>query len=285
MMQLGVLELAAGMSPEALAAVAALEARTVAADGGRLKLEWGVLRSRSGERQEDLLWWDGDTLLGFLGIYTFGFPNAELAGMVDPSARRQGIATTLLDAALRLCRDRNFERALLVTPRGSTPGRLFSMNRGASLDHSEYAMALVGPPTQGPSDPRIELRRAAIADANDVARFLLVGFGHDRPIDPTRYESGAQPTLMVLFDGRTVGTVRVSLDGDQGGVYGFVIDPEWQGRGIGRDVLRRVCARLRDDGARRIGLEVLVDNERALGLYTSIGFVEVTTEDYYALAI
>jgi len=55
------------------------------------------------------------------------------------------------------------------------------------------------------------------------------------------------------------------------------------GRGIGRDVLRRVCQLLRGEGARHVGLEVAVDNERALGLYTSVGFTPVTTEDYYAL--
>ena len=72
--------------------------------------------------------------------------------------------------------------------------------------------------------------------------------------------------------------------GDQGaGIYGFAIDPLWQGRGIGRDVLRRVCRQLREEGIRRIGLEVAVDNDHAVGLYTSLGFTLVTTEDYYAL--
>ena len=42
-------------------------------------------------------------LLGFLGIYTYSDP-AELAGMVAPTARRRGIGSALLDAALALCR-------------------------------------------------------------------------------------------------------------------------------------------------------------------------------------
>jgi len=42
---------------------------------------------------------------------------------------------------------------------------------------------------------------------------------------------------------------------------------------------------LRAEGAQRIGLEVAVNNDRALGLYTSIGFTQATTEDYYALPI
>jgi hypothetical protein len=85
-----VLELARGLSPRTLRALAELEMRTIAADGGRLKLEWGVLNARSGRDIEDLLWWDGDRLLGFLGLYAFGAATVELAGMVDPAARGRG---------------------------------------------------------------------------------------------------------------------------------------------------------------------------------------------------
>ena len=68
-------------------------------------------------------------------------------------------------------------------------------------------------------------------------------------------------------------------------MHGFVIDPAHQGRGIGRDVLRRACVELRARGASRVALEVAVENERALGLYTSIGFQPVLTEDYYRLPL
>ncbi len=60
-------------------------------DGGRLKLEWGRLRGRSGDRVEDLLWWEGDRLVGFLGIY--GFETVpELAGMVSRTRAGAGSA-------------------------------------------------------------------------------------------------------------------------------------------------------------------------------------------------
>src|SRR5437660_1370056 len=78
---------ALGLSSRELEAVAGLEQRVVAADGGRLKLEWGVLRARSGLEVEDLLWWDGERLVGFLGLYAFGPATVEIAGMVDPDAR------------------------------------------------------------------------------------------------------------------------------------------------------------------------------------------------------
>lgn len=61
-----------------------MEARVVRADGGRLKLEWGILRAREGRIVEDFLWWEDDQLLGFLGLYAVKPPTVEIAGMVAP---------------------------------------------------------------------------------------------------------------------------------------------------------------------------------------------------------
>lgn len=277
------LECARGLSAPALRALADLERRTIEVDGGRLKLEWGVLRSRSGDKVEDLLWWDGDRLLGFLGRYSFG-PSVELAGMVDPAARRRDIATALFDAALAVCRDRTEQQALLVVPRSSVGGKQFALSRGAVLERSEHALVLAGDPTGGSSDPRIAVRPATAADGADLSRLLAAAFGWTPPDLLGRLASDPSRTLLVELEGRPVGTVRVIRDGDVGGVYGFAVDPPLQGRGIGRDVLRRMCHQLRDEGVRRIDLEVAVDNERALGLYTSVGFSPVATEDYYAMA-
>jgi ribosomal protein S18 acetylase RimI-like enzyme len=279
------LELARGLSPRDLRALAELELRTVAADGGRLKLEWTVLRARARQDVEDFLWWEGDRLLGFLGLYAFGPPALEIAGMVDPSARRRRIATALLEAALPIACERGYERALLVTPRGSAAGRELALKRGAVLEHSEHALVLLDAPTGGPIDPQITLRTATPADASDLLRLLTAGFGSSFSHQTDELAEASERTLMVELQGFVVGTVRVTRDRDNGSIYGFVVDPAWQGRGIGRDVLRRVCRQLRDEGVRSIGLEVAVENEHALGLYTSLGFTQIATEDYYALPL
>lgn len=295
-MQWGVLRPVRGLSPRDLRALSDLERRTVEVDGGRLKLEWGVLRSRAGRQVEDLLWWDGERLVGFLGMYSFGGPpTVELAGMVDPSARRAHIATALVEAALPLLRERGFTEILLVTPRDSVGGSAFARSRRAVLDHSEHALVLQGPPADGPADPRISLRTATSADLPEVSRLLAAGFGWAPADSAERLAAVDERTLVAELDGAVVATLRRTLDdrtaddgaggGSGGGVYGFAVDPALQGRGIGRDILRRVCRQLRAEGAARVGLEVAVDNEHALGLYTSLGFTRVTTEDYYAVAV
>lgn len=284
------LELSRGLTPYALRALAELEQRTLAVDGGRLKLEWGVLNSRAGHHVEDVLWWDGGRLVGFLGLYAFGPPTVELAGMVDPAGRRRGIATAMLDAALPVCRDRGYAKALLVIPRSSAAGASFALRRGAALEHSEHALVLVGEPADGPSDPRLTLRPATLLDAPELSRLLKVAFGGPPADVAQRLTDGAavdgsERTLLAEVAGSAVATVRLTRDGDTAGVYGLAVDPSRQGRGVGRDLLCRVCRQLIEDGARRVCLEVAVDNERALGLYTSLGFARATTEDYYALPL
>jgi ribosomal protein S18 acetylase RimI-like enzyme len=273
-----------GLTPAQLEAIADLERLVVGADGGRLKLEWGTLRSRSGSQVSDLLWWEDGRLLGFVGLYAFGGP-VELAGMVAPTARRRGIGTALLLAGLDASRGLAPGQILLVVPRGSAGGKALAQRHGGVLEHSEHALVLLGEPEDGPSDPRVTLRRAGPDDAAVVGRLLEDAFGHPATGLAELLGSDEERTLVVELDGAPVGTVRLTADGEQAGVYGFAVDPAHQGRGIGRDVLRRVCRLLRADGARRVGLEVATDNDRALGLYTSLGFTDVSTEDYYEMPV
>ncbi|MGA8334761.1 MAG: GNAT family N-acetyltransferase [Solirubrobacteraceae bacterium] len=277
------LEPAAALPPRVLDAIAALERRVIEVDGGRLKLEWGRLRGRSGDRVEDLLWWEGDRLVGFLGIY--GFETLpELAGMVDPDARRRGIGTALLDAAISLCRDGAL-RPLLIVPRASPTGRRLALRCGGVLDHSEHALVLSGDPITGPHGP-VGLRRATVADIPLISRLVELGFGGPAPDDlASRLDSTYERTVIVELDGSAVGTLRFRHDAEGARIYAFVIDPAWRGRGIGRAALGRACEQLRAEGTGWIGLEVDAENDRALTLYTSVGFTPIATEDYFALPL
>lgn len=270
----------ARLSESDLTAVAALEQRVVAHDGGRLKLEWGVLPT---DRVVPLLAWEGEQLIGYAGIYVFGPPDVEVAGMVDPVARHGGVGSALLKAALPLCRERGFAQALLVTP-SSPAGTGFAAAHGATLHHSEHALVLGDTPYGPPEDPSRTLVPTAAADLPAVRRLLTTGFGHDPGEVGLRLEPG-ETTLVVRQDGVLVGTLRLSRGEGSGGIYGFVVDPQQQGRGIGRDVLARACRLLRAQGCERVHLEVSVDNERALGLYTSTGFAQEATEDYWAVSL
>jgi ribosomal protein S18 acetylase RimI-like enzyme len=278
-----VLELPRGLSPEILANIAALETDSVSADGGRLKLEWSILNARSGDAVDDILWWEDGRLTGFLGLYAFGGPDVELAGMVHPQSRRRGIGTRLLDEALELCRERGHQKILLVVPRVSAGGRALAESRRGFLDHSEHALDLIGPATEGPSDPSLLLRPETRDDLAEEARILAGAFGDTGEAE--FLETPNESRMVGERDGSVVATLRVYRFPEHWGIYGLAVDTQYRGMGIGRDLLRRVSREAQANGVTRLHLEVEVDNDEALGLYTSLGFTQTSTEDYFDIPL
>jgi ribosomal protein S18 acetylase RimI-like enzyme len=272
-----------GLSDGDLRALAELEAGVVAADGGRLKLEWPWLRTRTPGQVNDFLWREGGEVLGFAGLYGMTHSDTvEIAGMVDPGARRRGVGTALLEAAVQTAAERSFAEALLIVPRNDWGGLEFALAAGGTLDHSEHALLLKQRPAGSAGGKNVAFRRATTDDIPELARLLTAGFG-DAPSDIERILSHeASRTLMIEQDDQVVGTVRVI---DDSGIYGFVIDRAHQGQGLGREALRLTCEDLFERGAESVHLEVEVTNDRALGLYTSLGFALVSTEDYYTLEV
>jgi ribosomal protein S18 acetylase RimI-like enzyme len=270
-----VIEPSFGLSGDVLAELADLEARVLAVDGGRLKLEWGTLRSRPADSANDVLARVAGRLVGFVGVYRHG-AEPELTGMVDPAHRRQGLATRALAAVLPLV---GGPSALLVVPRGSAGGRRLALTHGGVLDHAEHALVQRKAPTTVPAPDGLHVRPAVEDDRAAVGRLLEQGFGDSRGAGER-----LDGTVVAEVDGRFAACLAVDRGPDHAGVYGFVVDADLRGRGIGRAVLGRVCHDLRADGVDEVRLEVEVENERALGLYTSLGFDPVTTEDYYRLA-
>jgi ribosomal protein S18 acetylase RimI-like enzyme len=202
--------------------------------------------------------------------------------MVAPGARRQGIGTALLRAALSTAHERSYGKVLLIVPRNDAGGLDLALVHGGTLDHSEHALLLSQRPAGSAGDQHLGFRRATEADIPELARLLTAGFG-DAPADFERMLGNQfSRTLMIERSDQVIGTLRII---DESGIYGFVIDPEQQGKGLGREALRLTCEDLFDRGAESVHLEVEVNNDRALGLYTSLGFELVSTEDYYALEV
>ncbi len=278
------IEQASGLGSTALEAITDLERRVLAADGGRLKLEWGVLRNRAADEVRDLLWWEDGQLLGFLGIYGFRPRRFEVTGMVAPEARRRGIGRALFAAALPILEAGGGGQLLLVVPRPSLAGGELARSLGMTYEHSEHALTLPARPTAVPADRELTLRQANTADLSVLSRLYEDGFG-DGEVEESRLNSERSRTMMIMHGSEAVGTIALAHEGARGAIYGFVVESSRRGRGIGRQALRSACHELFDAGADHVDLEVEVDNEGALGLYTKVGFEPVATDDYYELIL
>lgn len=113
-----------------------------------------------------------------------------------------------------------------------------------------------------PNDARVALCTAVPEYGPNGQRLLAIARGER----PRAWHAAAR------VDGRFAGRTWSLLDGDVAGVYDMEVWPEFQRRGLGRALLRTVCAAARAAGANRAVLNATPDGER---LYLAEGFVHV----------
>jgi len=100
--------------------------------------------------------------------------------------------------------------------------------------------------------------------------------GFEQWWDNTRRTGVYDPSLVLVaeLEGRIVGAAHQFLipEGGLGWVGDLGVRPEWQGRGIGKSLLRHAIADLSHRGCRVVQLNVDSQNETgAVGLYRSVG--------------
>ena len=88
--------------------------------------------------------------------------------------------------------------------------------------------------------------------------------------------------LMSLREGRAVGFLLSSFVLDEAQLLLIGVSPDWQGVGVGGQLLKELINRSKDQGRKLIYLEVRSGNERAIRLYRSLGFIDIgVRRDYY----
>jgi ribosomal protein S18 acetylase RimI-like enzyme len=246
----------------------------------KLKLNWDLLRSRSGQQPEDFFYYESSLLVGFIGIYGFG-DKVELCGMVHPDFRNNGIFTNLFNQAIEACKNQKFERILLNAPADSATASEFLNKLPCIYSISEYQMKYNHAPLNLSND--VVLRKA-FSQEDKLAAIELdmkcFGMPEEAATSFNEIVSKEGTHYIIEVDGKTVGKIRVYQENNESWIYSFAVYPEYQGKGIGRKALSNVVSnefKLVKD----IYLEVEVKNERALVLYESCGFERFQTQDYY----
>lgn len=95
-------------------------------------------------------------------------------------------------------------------------------------------------------------------------------------------ERESRPFFVAEVDGAVVGFVEAvpaKADGTTAHLYRIYVAPDHWERGIGRSLLERVEAVLRDRGIERLELSVLAENDVGVRFYESAGFDRITSAD------
>lgn len=78
----------------------------------------------------------------------------------------------------------------------------------------------------------------------------------------------------VLFDGKPIGVTGIkNIQGTTGEYWGYIGDKNSWGRGIGKEMIELVIEAAKSMHLKELTLKVLKTNERAIRLYSKVGFV------------
>ena len=78
--------------------------------------------------------------------------------------------------------------------------------------------------------------------------------------------------LVGLVNGKVVATVMGGYEGHRGWVYYLAVDPAYQRKGLGKQIMEAVEERIRVMGCPKINLLIRTDNIEAVKFYKNIGY-------------
>jgi ribosomal protein S18 acetylase RimI-like enzyme len=254
-------------------------------DGLDLRLGSNIAQSLGDDSLNGLAYYRDDLLIGFLSLEGLGSSEAEASGMVHPQHRRQGVFRALVAAAEVECRRSGSGALLFYCDHHSESAKAFLEAIGARFVFAEHRMRLEQASNIPPPDPRLNLQAAAVADAGTIARILADDIGTDAQFLAQKIaadiQQQARQYYIARLGGDLVGTINVDVIDGNPYIYGFVVLPEYRGRGYGRQILGRTIEAIQAGGQRSVFIEVESDNRTALSLYRSVGFAITHTHDYY----
>jgi mycothiol synthase len=199
--------------------------------------------------------------------------------VVEPSARRRGIATALIGRLEARDEDRVYRRAVL--PGVAREGEQLLRARGYAPVQRILSMVRAQVALPAPSlpegyamrEPRLPGECASLAGIYNAAYKGSFAFS---PIEPEEVGTG-EGRVVVLDDpeGRPAGWFHVLAPGV---LHTVQVRPELQGRGLGRALTVGALHVLATQGYPSVELAVDAANVRAVALYEKLGF-ETTRVD------
>lgn len=288
MIWLGNLLLARGLSDNELQDIRELEKTCCQNEKLNMKLNWDMLQKRHSGENNDLLYYDDNRLIGFLGLYEIAqeTKEIEITGMVHPDYRRRGVFKELFSAAKKECMNRRAMRILLITEQSSNHGTNFVKSTGAQYSFSEYRMKFDEAAVTDFPKVGITLRKAEHRDYLELIRLNSICFDlPEEEMEISYFSDAYNSTYVAELEGKIIGKIGTYMDGKDGYIFGFGIKSEYRRRGYGREVLSLTLSKLLSEQIKTVFLEVAVENENALALYKSCGFKKITVYEYYEIVL
>lgn len=239
----------------------------------------------------------GGTLAGYGQVESGSTLTAEL--VVAPRSRRRGVGRAVLDEVLAIATENDLDPA--VWAHGNLPGaRALAAATGLEVRRELWQMAMDlttagARPTGRPDgvvvrpfvvgrdeDAWLRVNARAFADHPEQGRMTR----HDLEARQTEPWFRAEDLLLAEEAGDLVASVwlKVEPGSDTGELYVLAVDPDAQGRGLGRFLTSTTIEHLAARGLQRAILYVSPTDAAAVRTYRSAGFTTSRTDVRYGPA-
>lgn len=235
----------------------------------------------------NLLYFKKKALIGFLSTYFFFEKGCEIALVVDPSYRKQGIAKILLKQIMPLLRERGMETVIFSAPSEVNDAWLSQM--GFQVDHTEYLMHRLSEDTVELSAPRLKIRPAHLNETAILSALDQACFAEVQNNLPDRFQQlliDPRYTILVAFyHEEIIGKAHIRWDEKTATFSDIAVFPEQQNQGFGHELVAYCINLTLGRGKKRLILDVEPSNQKAIKLYSHFNFNVAEARTFWTLSI
>ena len=210
---------------------------------------------------------------------------------VEPSVRRRGIGTALLQAAEGTAAAKP---TLLMALQSDAPGAAFAQANGYEKAWEVWLMGIdlpeAIPEPEWPEGVSVRTYGGEEAEAKEIKELLDLAYAEEFHHQPATFESwsrfmfedpmfDAKVWFLAVADGKIVGA---ALNWDEGYIKDLVVHPDWRGRGLGKALVYQTFGEFKRRGLPRVTLKTDSNNPTdAWRLYERAGMRKERTYEIF----
>lgn len=233
----------------------------------------------------NFLYYQNGILIGFLSVYFFYDDAVEVAVLVNPQYRKQGVAKQLMQAALPLIKSQNYFNLIF-----SCPSRLndkWLADKGFTYLHSEYFMERDDLNPILDYNRSLSFRMATLDDIPILCALDEVCFPDKNQDLANRFQQilneREYEIVITLLNNHPIGKAHIRWQSKRATLSDIAILPREQGKGYGSALIAYCINMILSEGKSRVDLDVETHNKKALNLYIQLGFHIQNACDYWTI--
>jgi ribosomal protein S18 acetylase RimI-like enzyme len=233
------------------------------------------------------LYYDDNKLISLLLIFMPTAKEAEISAYTLPGYRRKGYFRKLLKEASEELKKYKQLDLLFVCESQSKDGKKAINKLGGKLSFTEHSLKLKGSLSgmEKQQFSQIKLQVAGLKDLEAIVVLSRQVFNCDyedaESLRTKSLEANNRTQYIAILDDELIGMGAVSFESDEASIFGFGISPQYQGRGLGKELLTLILRELKKKNIQNVTIEVNSGNKNAFNLYLKCGFKIETSYDYY----